>query len=220
MEQRVNERAEQYVVEWKERFAQLAETMEKTPDVLRLMQFMCDYERLVFTQEDLQKRIRAKPAACGTAQCFAKSSNGQRCTRRRRSPEDLYCGTHLKGIPYGAFKPCGVGASGDPSSGGTSSGGSGSRSGTSSGGRSGRSGAGWGDGEGRDEGEDEDGGETSIFTREILGIVYYVDRHNQVYQAEDVLHGYAQPRVIGHCVSADGGQTYQVVLKGSAAGAS
>ena len=175
MEQRIHDKIDQYITELKEQFMQQTMHMEKTPDVLRLMQFICDYDRLALHKDDFQKRTRAKHAVYTLDQCCAKRSNGQRCTRRRKTPDDLFCGTHVKGIPYGAFTS-------------------------------------------HEQHEEEvdainatkEG--THIFTRDIQGIVYYVDRFNQLYQAEDVLRGYTQPRVIGKCQSTDGGTTYQVCL--------
>lgn len=39
-----------------------------------------------------------------------------------------------------------------------------------------------------------------VFAQEIFGIVYYVDKNNNVYKTEDILDGKQNPQVIGKCV--------------------
>lgn len=43
-----------------------------------------------------------------------------------------------------------------------------------------------------------------VVAEEVKGIVYYIDKHNNVYNTEDVLKGIDNPRVIAKCVKQNG----------------
>ena len=69
-----------------------------------LLQFIYDYDNLEFVDEDFQKRKRVKNKVPDFNRCCALKCNGERCSRRVKVVgEDNYCGTHLKGIPYGSI---------------------------------------------------------------------------------------------------------------------
>jgi hypothetical protein len=43
-----------------------------------------------------------------------------------------------------------------------------------------------------------------VFAEEIFGIVYYIDKFNNVYKTEDILDGKQNPRIIAKCVKQNG----------------
>jgi hypothetical protein len=65
------------------------------------IQFIFDYNNMSIKKEDLQKRTRTKNAVPHCDLCIAKIANGIQCTRRKQSNDVQFCGTHIKGQPYG-----------------------------------------------------------------------------------------------------------------------
>ena len=43
-----------------------------------------------------------------------------------------------------------------------------------------------------------------VFVEEIRGIVYYIDKYNNVYKTEDILEGVENPKIIAKCVKDNG----------------
>jgi hypothetical protein len=43
-----------------------------------------------------------------------------------------------------------------------------------------------------------------VIAEEVCGIVYYIDKNNNVYKTEDILEGKLNPRVIAKCVKQNG----------------
>ena len=56
--------------------------------------------RYGITQEDFNKRKRIKNFVPIYIRCCAMRANNEQCTRRKKGDFD-YCGTHIKGQPYG-----------------------------------------------------------------------------------------------------------------------
>jgi hypothetical protein len=46
-----------------------------------------------------------------------------------------------------------------------------------------------------------------VIAEDIKGIVYYIDKYNNVYKTEDILQGKENPRIIATCVKVDGSYT-------------
>lgn len=46
-----------------------------------------------------------------------------------------------------------------------------------------------------------------VFVEEIKGIVYYIDKNDNVYKTEDILSGKENPQIITKCVKTDNGYT-------------
>jgi len=67
---------------------------------LILLEHVYDYERLVLSKDDLNKRKRIKNSIPINNRCNAKRANGEQCTRRRKDDCE-FCGTHVKGTPHG-----------------------------------------------------------------------------------------------------------------------
>lgn len=76
---------------------------EDDPLFQQLLQYIYDYENIEFTQDDFTKRKRAKNTVNINERCCGKKSNGDLCSRRKKDEFD-FCGTHLKGTPYGINK--------------------------------------------------------------------------------------------------------------------
>lgn len=53
-------------------------------------------------------------------------------------------------------------------------------------------------------GEKEHNESLEVFVEEIKGIVYYIDKYNNVYKTEDILEGIENPQIIAKCVREDG----------------
>jgi len=64
------------------------------------LQFIFDYNALNLSKEDFSKRKRVKNTVPVQIRCCAKRANGEQCTRRKKD-EHEFCGTHIKGTPYG-----------------------------------------------------------------------------------------------------------------------
>jgi len=98
MERRINKRVDTYMTNFKENIKDKMELLGVKNDVL--LQYVYDYNRIEFTQDDFMKRKRVKNVVPIFDRCCAKRANGEQCTRRKRVEEE-YCGTHMKGIPHG-----------------------------------------------------------------------------------------------------------------------
>ena len=60
---------------------------------------------LVLTSEDFEKKRRVRTAIPYYERCSGKKADSEQCTRRRQSGS-LFCGTHVKGTPYGQVSDC------------------------------------------------------------------------------------------------------------------
>ena len=67
------------------------------------LKFVFDYQSLLLTSEDLQKRKRIKNCVPQFNRCCARRANGEQCTRRKKESCD-FCGTHGKGTPHGKIQ--------------------------------------------------------------------------------------------------------------------
>lgn len=73
----------------------------KTNDFI---QYMNDFPYLVLEKEDFQKRKRIKNNVPDYNRCIALKCNGDRCSRKQKSSDTNFCGTHMKGAPYGTIE--------------------------------------------------------------------------------------------------------------------
>jgi hypothetical protein len=153
MERRLNKKSEVYVTSFKDSIREQSGVLglSQNAQVDKLLQYVYDYERLVFTKDDFQKRKRVKNFVPIFDRCSAKRANNEQCTRRKKGGCE-YCGTHVKGTPHGVV---------DLTS------------------------------------------ETKVTTQKIevwaqdvQGIVYYIDKFNNVYQAEDIMLNRMNPKII------------------------
>ena len=102
MEKRLNKKLGGYVASFKENIKEKAFQMEltKSEQVNQLLQYIYDYEGLVFNKEDFQKRKRVKNFVPIFDRCCAKRASNEQCTRRKKEGLN-FCGTHIKGTPHG-----------------------------------------------------------------------------------------------------------------------
>lgn len=74
---------------------------DKLSDFLR---YVYDYKCIEFDENDFQKRKRIKNKVPDCNRCCALKANGERCSRKVKDEgKGHYCGTHLKGVPYGSI---------------------------------------------------------------------------------------------------------------------
>jgi hypothetical protein len=100
MEKRINQRIENYVQTFKSEIKShiVENNLSTCPG--DIMQFIYNYNILQFEKSDFQKRKRIKNIVPLNDRCNALRANSEQCTRRRKNG-NIYCGTHIKGIPHG-----------------------------------------------------------------------------------------------------------------------
>ena len=165
MERRLNKKLEAYIASFKDSIKDKATQMGMTKDekVSQLLQYIYDFERLTFLNEDFQKRKRVKNFVPIYDRCCAKRASNEQCTRRKKEGSE-YCGTHLKGTPHGIVDT-----------------------------------------------QNEQKNTThkvEVFAQDIQGIVYYIDKNNNVYQAEDIAMNKVNPKIIAKYVKT--GEAYTI----------
>jgi len=161
MEKRINTRVQQYLSGLKNDIRSKAVELgfENTAQVNSLLEYIYEYDRLVFQKEDFTKRKRVQNAIPALNRCNAKRANGEQCTRRRRDDCE-FCGTHYKGTPHGLVSSTEDGPAN----------------------------------------EDTTNQKMEVFAKDIKGIVYYIDKYDNVYKTEDILRSTDNPRIIAKCV--------------------
>ena len=107
MEKRLNKKFEMYIGDFKNNIRDQVKLIEFTDEndtqkMNELVAYIYDYERLVYSKEDISKRKRVKNSVPQENRCNAKRSSGEQCTRRRKDVSE-YCGAHIKGTPHGIF---------------------------------------------------------------------------------------------------------------------
>ena len=163
MEKKLNSRTEEYITKFKDdirtKLIQLGITEKEKAN--ELLEFVYEYDRLVFSKDDISKRKRIQNSIPTQNRCNARRADNKQCTRKRKDGYE-FCGTHSKGAPYGmADDTCG-----------------------------------------------ECTKKLDVVAKDVNGIVYYIDKFNNVYKTEDILAGKTNPAVIAKCVvSSSGGIT-------------
>ena len=102
MEKRIEKKIDDYMQKFKDdikdKIVELG--MTENSNVVKLLQFIYDREKLNLDKEDFMKRKRVNNVVQNFERCIAKRANDEKCTRRKKEGEQ-FCGTHLKGTPYG-----------------------------------------------------------------------------------------------------------------------
>jgi len=107
MENKINTKLDKYQLNFKDA---IKEWIQKNntkvicngaDNTSEFLQFVYDYSKMSINKEDLQKRTRVKNVVPQCDLCTAKIANGEQCTRRKQDAESSFCGTHIKGQPYG-----------------------------------------------------------------------------------------------------------------------
>ena len=104
MENRITKKVDTYCMRFKQDIKEWIETNKNLKDQTDIksefLQFIFDYDSINMSKEDFSKRKRVKNIVPNQLRCCAKRANGEQCTRRKK--DDLeFCGTHIKGTPYG-----------------------------------------------------------------------------------------------------------------------
>ena len=109
MEQKIKQRLKDYFVKYKDDIKEwisdndIKITNDKGESyVNNFLEFIYDYPHIEISKQDFQKRTRAKNNIPNYERCCALRLNGERCTRKKKNNE--FCGTHIKGIPYGSIQ--------------------------------------------------------------------------------------------------------------------
>ena len=101
MEKRISKKIETYVTKFKDDIRdKLMSSNVDNKELVRVIEYIYEYPRLVVNKEDLVKRKRIKNSIPGLNRCSAKRADGDQCTRRRKDGCE-FCGTHVKGTPHG-----------------------------------------------------------------------------------------------------------------------
>lgn len=107
MEGRITKKVDAYVAEFKNEVKNWFDNNESEitgkHDKSDFLQFIFDFDGISLSKDDFQKRKRVKNIVASQIRCCAKRANGEQCTRRKKDNCD-YCGTHIKGTPYGKIE--------------------------------------------------------------------------------------------------------------------
>ena len=159
MEKKLNSRSEVFLTAFKDNIrAKIIELkFEDKTKLNDLLEYVYEYERLIFSKDDLSKRRRVQNSIPTQNRCNAKRADNKQCTRKRKDGFE-FCGTHSKGAPHGlADDVCGVCTK-----------------------------------------------KIDVVATDIMGIVYYIDKFNNVYKTEDILEGKTDPQIIAKSIINNG----------------
>ena len=197
MERRLNQRIDDYLIEFKNQIAGRIQTivqgMEEdscsgigSPTSIlgdvkskcnSLAAFVYNYEKIKVGKDDFMKRKRVKSVVPIYDRCCAKRASGEQCTRRKKEGES-YCGTHIKGTPHSVME------------------------------------------ENVTEPSAPKNVKVDIWAQDIKGIIYYIDKTGNVYDTEDIMKIDKYPkRVIAKYVQdAKGGYSIPSIFGGGGGG--
>jgi hypothetical protein len=97
MEIRLATKIQEYLTLFK---ADLIEQIQGGMGSEELVSYLDQYQELRLTEDDFHKRKRSKNMVPLCERCIAKRIDGTQCSRRKQTERE-YCGTHVKGQPYG-----------------------------------------------------------------------------------------------------------------------
>lgn len=110
MEKKVRTKIDEYILGFKQNIKEIIDKNEfvilnkNGDDVTNTtVEMIYDFKQLDLTKDDFQKRKRTKNTIPNYERCCALRLNGDRCTRKKKDKEE-FCGTHLKGKPYGIIE--------------------------------------------------------------------------------------------------------------------
>ena len=64
------------------------------------IEHISDFPTIQLTKDDFKRRTRIKTVIPNYERCCALKLNGDQCTRKNKDKQN-FCGTHIKGLPYG-----------------------------------------------------------------------------------------------------------------------
>lgn len=165
MERRLNQRIDDYLIEFKNQIAGRIQSIVQGMDDYSsgcdnsitcnnisdlkskcntLASFVYNYEKIKVGKDDFMKRKRVKSVVPIYDRCCAKRASGEQCTRRKKEGES-YCGTHIKGTPHSVMEENIVEQSAPKNV------------------------------------------KVDIWAQDIKGIIYYIDKAGNVYDTEDIM---------------------------------
>jgi hypothetical protein len=110
MERNLNQKIANHMSDLKSNITQWLETNQLTVvdstgknRMNDLLRNISDYQTLELSKEDFKRRTRIKTIIPTYERCCALRLNGEQCTRKNKTGE-RFCGTHLKGLPYGQIQ--------------------------------------------------------------------------------------------------------------------
>ena len=92
-----------YIGDFKNDVKDWFESNPKDFDRSAFLKFVFDYENINLSKDDFIKRKRSKNIVPTDTRCCGKRADGEQCTRKKKDSSD-FCGTHIKGTPYGIVK--------------------------------------------------------------------------------------------------------------------
>mgnify|MGYP001193729397 CR=1 FL=1 len=98
MDIKINKKIEAYIDKYKAHI--LSNICEKVKDDNDIENILNNYGILKIFKEDLNKKTRLKNNVNLEDRCQALRANNSQCTRRKQK-NSCFCGTHIKGTPYG-----------------------------------------------------------------------------------------------------------------------
>ena len=101
MEKRLNTKLDNYVSEFKR---EVVELLRSGMSYTELIQYVMEYPGITLDDKDFLKRKRSNNIVPVCEKCTAKRMNDTQCTRRKQGGTE-FCGTHIKGTPYGVMEP-------------------------------------------------------------------------------------------------------------------
>lgn len=105
MEKRIKAKVDQHQLDFKKKIHEWVNENKLFIDKeseSNFLKYLYDYDNVLITKTDLQKRKRSKNIIPQYDRCNACRANGEQCTRRKRESE-MFCGTHIKGTPNGVL---------------------------------------------------------------------------------------------------------------------
>ena len=132
-----------------------------------LVQYIYDYPRITFTKEDVEKRKRAKNVVPLCDRCIAKRAADIQCTRKKKTGHE-FCGTHLKGTPHGLA----IETEGNLENEGSKT------------------------DESNNSIKKEKKTKVEVWAQDIQGIMNFIDKLGNVYNAEDVIRNKPNPGIV------------------------
>lgn len=98
MENKINKKIERHMEDYKKH---ILENISKSNDEYdKISCILNNYKQLHISKEDLNKKTRIRNNVNLEDRCQALRANNSQCTRRKQK-NSCFCGTHIKGTPYG-----------------------------------------------------------------------------------------------------------------------
>ena len=170
MERRIQEKVNCHIKELERRILEACDVDQSKEFEDKFKSIFDEHGKLNFTTEDFSKRKRVKNAVPMYERCCALRANGEQCTRRRKG-DSPFCGTHMKNQPYGVVSTDGSGESSATAANMIV-----------------------GSGVGNVQQTTEK--KITVVSKDIQGIIYFIDDNHNVYDPHDIHMGKTNPRII------------------------